>query len=1287
MFDLVAAELSSSYNDLIYLLVEEKECTTLSRLLRKKRDILTSSISEQDTQTTITIGIEQVSNQIFRLNERHQAVSAQLANAEQRHGLISEVHNEILYSSRVLRIENKATPFKRVPCQRPKIDPNIRIRSLPNNNKKKKFSIRRRWCKLLFYQSDIELFQPLLDEYALTLDPIKRKSLANQLVDIVCIRKGLDSTDDETRSQIKYQFFSCRREDNAVINVGSSSSDFDERARILADAKALKESAINYYHPENGVEKSGNQARNYFDRYSAPDRVDPPRDVQIKTISRTDVATIKVNSDDTGREIKNKIVKAGYDVPPSSQTVVVSGKILDDKSTIGSLGRPKVIVVTQPLRASGDTGKKKSKTSKKRGPTGPPPSLNRPAPRPPQRQRPPPSLNRPAPRPPQRQRPPPSSNAIAPRPAPRIAPRAPPRPPPSLNGQSRRLRRVSDEDEMSSHEEQATIPTQPQHIQNEILEINNAAAEFDDVDEVLESISSKGNNVYIIELGPNAKELNVMNGTSKYVRERIYCIYKIGRTDSEGMKRLSSLNVGNFFNLRIKTYKTDNATVMEQFWHKEFEFHNIRGEWFSLPDHLKAKFMSEMAMHEASGCKTFRGTSIDEFNKDPKSCISPEVDRQQWKDEWEKQKSSNFKSIQSPPSTKYNEAAFFSPHLSFNNLMSRTDNCHGRIGVISSYDKARGRTLKGKQCFYLVKVVVPHDVELTPRDRWLLSRVKFGCSDDIMKRFADIQVGCQFDLEMVYFECGDNYVGMEACWKDIFDLQNCRGEWFNVLALDIKLIFDKTLSYIHSSSDLSWQVDGDLNLDELPNDGVGRLMSAQVNSISSSKQDSKIDKLTSTISNHYIDGASLIEHGLNASVATLNDRIDSDEICQSVTSSNTHIKSTSQSLSGGTGIVIMKALDPHVTEKTVDHLGRFSSCKFDAGKGLVTRLVSAYALAAHAAATGNSIEQQHRQYIADKGLGNISPRQLFESDFIKQLKKWLADGEQLIVCMDANEDVVDGDLSKKLSQLGLVEVSHDRLGTDSINTHGHGTRQIDGVWMSKSLSSGLQGVALLPLSKSIGDHRTFIFDISLLSLLGIDTLTTKRERRKSPSIDTDSKSSNTPPTFLGREGNITKSNRHSFTSTYPDEKRRGWLLNWDEQTNAVLLLDDCEHPTFANIVSRQTATYRTGSLQEDELYLLLEGIRLHSSTKWKSIFSDINLGIHRLRSDSQHFVIKAREYLQRVGIWDEMKSTDNGAKLLFRRLGYDHELSNVPKYWWLTLSNEFMLGRVRKHNRSSDRTL
>jgi hypothetical protein len=50
----------------------------------------------------------------------------------------------------------------------------------------------------------------------------------------------------------------------------------DERARVLAEAAALKKSAVDYLHPEVGVASADGACfgRNYFDRYSAPETED-----------------------------------------------------------------------------------------------------------------------------------------------------------------------------------------------------------------------------------------------------------------------------------------------------------------------------------------------------------------------------------------------------------------------------------------------------------------------------------------------------------------------------------------------------------------------------------------------------------------------------------------------------------------------------------------------------------------------------------------------------------------------------------------------------------------------------------------------------------------------------------------------------------------------------------------------------------------------------------------------------------------------------------------------------
>ena len=165
-----------------------------------------------------------------------------------------------------------------------------------------------------------------------------------------------------------------------------------------------------------------------------------------------------------------------------------------------------------------------------------------------------------------------------------------------------------------------------------------------------------------------------------------------------------------------------------------------------------------------------------------------------------------------------------------------------------------------------------------------------------------------------------------------------------------------------------------------------------------------------------------------------------------------------------------------------------------------------------------------------------------------------------------------------------------------------------------------------------------------------------------------------------------KATRDRFTSKYTDKQRRAWLCEWDKQTKSVLLLANCEHPTFENTVKRQR-DYRTGGIQEDELYLMLEGIRLHSTTtKWTTIWADIKLGIYKVRPNSGYFNAMTMDYLKRVGVWEELMKNDvHGPAFIFRRLGYDGDLENIPKYWWLTLSNEFMLGRVRSCNHSCDR--
>ena len=99
----------------------------------------------------------------------------------------------------------------------------------------------------------------------------------------------------------------------------------------------------------------------------------------------------------------------------------------------------------------------------------------------------------------------------------------------------------------------------------------------------------------------------------------------------------------------------------------------------------------------------------------------------------------------------------------------------------------------------------------------------------------------------------------------------------------------------------------------------------------------------------------------------------------------------------------------------------------------------------------------------------------------------MAQGDRIILMMDANEHVLNGTLCRRLREedlvLDLEEISQKVWGGQEINTHIDGSKPIDGVWVSCSLEIG--GCLILPFSQSVGDHRSMLFEVTSRSLLGV----------------------------------------------------------------------------------------------------------------------------------------------------------------------------------------------------------
>jgi hypothetical protein len=128
-----------------------------------------------------------------------------------------------------------------------------------------------------------------------------------------------------------------------------------------------------------------------------------------------------------------------------------------------------------------------------------------------------------------------------------------------------------------------------------------------------------------------------------------------------------------------------------------------------------------------------------------------------------------------------------------------------------------------------------------------------------------------------------------------------------------------------------------------------------------------------------------------------------------------------------------------------------------------------------------SVYQQLLRYIQSEDI-NTNPRAMMREDLINLLKTWLQQGDRILLYMDANENVIDGPLCKRLADLGLSPNAH-RLHGFIPNTHVSGSECIDEVWSSIGLE--VTGIQLQSFHKSIGDHRTFIVDFTTRSAIGL----------------------------------------------------------------------------------------------------------------------------------------------------------------------------------------------------------
>eukprot|EP00978_Attheya_sp_CCMP212_P020033 scaffold56873_cov59-Attheya_sp.AAC.1 len=95
------------------------------------------------------------------------------------------------------------------------------------------------------------------------------------------------------------------------------------------------------------------------------------------------------------------------------------------------------------------------------------------------------------------------------------------------------------------------------------------------------------------------------------------------------------------------------------------------------------------------------------------------------------------------------------------------------------------------------------------------------------------------------------------------------------------------------------------------------------------------------------------------------------------------------------------------------------------------------------------MQQKRRLHL--KGDPNPKPRKQWAEDLSKQIGAWKKQGAEIMLCIDANADLLDPMLQKLLTDNNLVDLVGTKLGSDLPETYARGTKTIDHIfWYDNS---------------------------------------------------------------------------------------------------------------------------------------------------------------------------------------------------------------------------------------------
>ena len=189
---------------------------------------------------------------------------------------------------------------------------------------------------------------------------------------------------------------------------------------------------------------------------------------------------------------------------------------------------------------------------------------------------------------------------------------------------------------------------------------------------------------------------------------------------------------------------------------------------------------------------------------------------------------------------------------------------------------------------------------------------------------------------------------------------------------------------------------------------------------------------------------------------------------------------------GGTGMTLKEEMIGRKIDQGRDEsgLGRWVWCYLQGKDNLNLRLIAAYRPCKNKKGE-ESVWNQHQRYWHTERRP-VEPIQAFDEDLHALLLTWKDAGDQIILGMDANEDVRTGPLSMSLRSLNLEELItslHSDKSAPATQNRNTSRRPIDGIWATPRLSA-IAGGYLAFGGGCPSDHRTVWIDIPTNRVFG-----------------------------------------------------------------------------------------------------------------------------------------------------------------------------------------------------------